>query len=170
MASLIDELVESLEKETKQYERLISLNDEKKDSIIYQKIDVLERITAAEQEIADSLLDFERERADILKKIAGVMGKNGEEITVSWMIDNLGDQPVEQQKLMDARSKLVEVANKMQTLNIQNQNLLKQALEMVEFDITLLKSSRQAPQTSNYGKDAFTTGNILGGSGFDAKQ
>lgn len=41
---------------------------------------------------------------------------------------------------------------------------------MVEFDITLLKSVKQAPQTSNYGKNAETTGDLLGNRGFDAKQ
>ena len=48
--------------------------------------------------------------------------------------------------------------------------LLKQALEMVEFDLTLLKSMRQAPETANYDKNAYNTGDILGSSGFDAKQ
>ena len=41
---------------------------------------------------------------------------------------------------------------------------------MAEFDITLFKSMRQAPETANYGKDAYNTGAILGSSGFDAKQ
>ena len=58
----------------------------------------------------------------------------------------------------------------MQTLNHQNEALLKQAMEMVEFDLTLLKSMRQAPETANYDKNAYNTGDLLGGSGFDAKQ
>ena len=41
---------------------------------------------------------------------------------------------------------------------------------MTEFDITLLKSLRQAPETANYDKNAYNTGAILGSSGFDAKQ
>ena len=49
-------------------------------------------------------------------------------------------------------------------------DLLKQAMEMVEFDLTLLKSMRQAPETANYNKNAYNTGDLLGGSGFDAKQ
>ena len=40
---------------------------------------------------------------------------------------------------------------------------------MTEFDITLFKSMRQAPETANYDRNAYNTGSLLGGSGFDAK-
>ena len=170
MASLMEELLTNLDSEYEQYEKLIDLNDTKKDSIIYKKLDILEDVTAKEQAIADSLLELEKKRQSIMRNIAIVMGKDGEEITVSWMIDNLAGQPVEQEQLENARGKLAKAAGEMQTKNVQTQNLLKQAIEMVEFDMTLLKSARTAPETSNYGRDAFTTGSILGRSGFDAKQ
>ena len=41
---------------------------------------------------------------------------------------------------------------------------------MPKLDITLFKSMRQAPETANYDKNAYNTGTLLGGSGFDAKQ
>ncbi len=156
--------------ETEQYEKLINLNGEKKDSIIHKKLDVLETITVQEQAIADSLLKLEDKRLGLLRNIASVMGHDGEQISVSWMIDNLASQPVEQKKLLLAKDKLVKAADNVQILNFQTQNLLRQALEMVEFDITLIKSVKQAPQTANYGRDAETTGNLLGNRGFDAKQ
>ncbi|SFH74705.1 FlgN protein [Pseudobutyrivibrio sp. OR37] len=170
MASLMDELLLTMDGETEQYEKLISLNGKKKDSIIYKKLDVLEDITVKEQAIADTLCVLEKKRLNILQNIAAVMGHDGEQVTVSWMIDNLANQPVQQKKLSLAKDKLVKAADEVQVLNFQTQNLLKMAIEMVEFDITLIKSSKQAPQTSNYGKNAETTGNILGNRGFDAKQ
>ena len=170
MASLMDELLLTMDGETEQYEKLISLNGEKKDSIIHKKLDVLEAITAQEQAIADSLLELEKRRVKLLGSIATVMGHDGEQISVSWMVDNLSNQPVEQQQLINARGRLKEAANNVQVLNNQVQALLRQALEMVDFDIQLIKSIKQAPQTSNYGRDANTTGDLLGRSGFDAKQ
>ena len=170
MASLMEELLLTMDGETEQYEKLISLNDEKKDSIIYKKLDVLEAITVQEQAIADALLELEKKRQRLMQSIAAVMGHENDQITVSWMIDNLAGQPVEQKKLITARGKLREAADNAQILNFQTQNLLRQAIEMVEFDITLLKSVKQAPQTSNYGKNAETTGDLLGNRGFDAKQ
>jgi len=170
VASLMEELLLTMDGETEQYEKLINLNGEKKDSIIHKKLDVLEAITVQEQAIADALLELEKKRQDLLCSIAAVMGHEGEPITVSWMIDNMAGQPVERQQLIAAKDKLKEAAANVQVLNFQTQNLLRQAIEMVEFDITLLKSAKQAPQTSNYGRDAETTGNLLGKSGFDAKQ
>ena len=170
MASLMEELLLTMDGETEQYEKLISLNDKKKDSIIYKKLDVLEAITVQEQAIADALLELEKKRQGLMQSIAAVMGHENDQITVSWMIDNLAGQPVEQRKLITARGKLREAADNAQILNFQTQNLLRQAIEMVEFDITLLKSVKQAPQTSNYGKNAETTGDLLGNRGFDAKQ
>ena len=58
----------------------------------------------------------------------------------------------------------------MHTINQQNQILLKQAMELAEFDITLFRSMRQAPETANYDRNACNTGMRLGTSGFDAKQ
>ncbi len=170
MASLMEELLLTMDGETEQYEKLINLHDEKKESIIHKKLDVLEAITVQEQAIADTLIELEKKREELLRNMAAVMGHNGEKITVSWMIDNLAGQPVEQKQLLTAKGKLQKAADDMQVLNYQTQNLLRQALEMVEFDITLIKSVKQAPQTSNYGRDAETTGNVLRRSGFDAKQ
>lgn len=170
MASLMEELLLTMDGETEQYEKLISLGEKKKDSIIHQKLDVLEAITIEEQSIADSLLELERKRVQLLQNMATVMGHDGEEITVSWMINNLSNQPLEQSQLQEAKDKLVKAADRARTGNTQIQNLLKQAIEMVEFDMNLIKSAKQAPQTSNYGKNAVTTGSLLGGSGFDAKQ
>ena len=138
MASLMEELLLTMDGETEQYEKLISLNDEKKDSIIYKKLDVLEAITVQEQAIADALLELEKKRQGLMQSIAAVMGHENDQITVSWMIDNLAGQPVEQKKLITARGKLREAADNAQILNFQTQNLLRQAIEMVEFDITLL--------------------------------
>ena len=45
------------------------------------------------------------------------------------------------------------------------------ALEMVEFDINMLRAMRQAPETNNYGRSAMSVGETLGSvRGFDAKQ
>ncbi|MCF0131986.1 MAG: flagellar protein FlgN [Pseudobutyrivibrio sp.] len=170
MASLLDDLLATMDGETEQYKRLISLNDKKKDSIIYQKLSELEVVTAEEQQIAEALGSLEKKRLTLLNNIAVVLGHGGEEITVSWMIDNLSNQPEERDRLIAAKDALVEAANTMQICNIQNQALLSQALEMVEYDITLMKSMKQAPQTANYGKDAMNTGDLLSMQRFDAKQ
>ena len=82
----------------------------------------------------------------------------------------MGGQPEVQAKLASLRDRLVCVLKEMKRVNDQNEVLLKQAIEMVEFDLSLVKSMRQAPETANYNKNAYNTGTLLGNSGFDFKQ
>lgn len=91
-------------------------------------------------------------------------------MTIQKMIGYLESQPEEQRVLAERRDRLLEVGSQLKLMNAQNEALLRQAQEMVEFDLTLLRSMRQAPETANYDKNAYNTGKLLGGSGFDAKQ
>mgnify|MGYP004682154565 FL=1 len=91
-------------------------------------------------------------------------------MTVTKLIEYLGSQPDIQTKLREARDGLLDAAGQVQELNKLNEALLKQAMELAEFDITLFRSMRQAPETANYDKNAYNTGTLLGSSGFDAKQ
>ena len=91
-------------------------------------------------------------------------------MTITKLIGYLEQQPKEQERLSRIRAKILTTGKQMQEWNRRNEALLNQALEMVEFDLTLFKSMRQAPETANYDKNAFSTGDLLGGSGFDAKQ
>ena len=170
MASLMEDLLDVLEKERQQYLELSGLGEEKKDVIIHNKIPELQEITAKEQDAASVLANLAKRRTQVLTDMATVLGKDPEEMTVLKMVGYLEGQPEEQEKLSAMREKLLEAGTRMALLNQQNQTLLKQAMEMVEFDLTLLKSMRQAPETANYNKDAYTTGDLLGGGGFDAKQ
>ena len=164
MASLMEELLDVLGKEEKQYQELITLASEKTDAVVQGNIEHLTDVTTREQDAASVLLNR------VLTDMATVLGQSPEEMTITKMIGYLNKQPKEQEALTRQRDRLLEAGAKMQQLNRQNEALLKQALEMVEFDLTLLRSTRQAPETANYDKNAYNTGDILGSSGFDAKQ
>ncbi len=170
MASLMEELLEVLGEEEKEYQTLIALADVKSQAIIKADIEKLGEVTTQEQEAASTLLNLSNKRGRVLDDMATVLGKDPAKMTINKMIGYLENQPEEQKKLSERRDRLLEAGTQMQRLNRQNETLLKQALEMVEFDLTLLKSMRQAPETANYNKNAYNTGDLLGSSGFDAKQ
>lgn len=170
MASLMEDLMDVLEKEEAQYQGLIELGQRKKEAVIKADIATLEQITEKEGDVASVLQNLAKRRTRVLNDMATVLGKEPGEITITKMIGYLEGQPKEQEKLKQIKERLLETGTKMRTMNEQNEVLLKQALEMVEFDLTLLKSMRQAPETANYNKNAYNTGDLLGGGGFDAKQ
>lgn len=170
MASLMENLLEILDSEEEEYQKLITHAKEKRQVVIDANIPRLEEITEQEQVIADKLHNLELKRKRVLSDMAVVLGRESEEMTVAKMIAILEKQPEEQKKLMDCRTRLRAALEEIEKWNRLNRTLLEQALEMVEFDLTLFRSLRQAPETANYDSKAYNTGMLLGGSGFDAKQ
>lgn len=170
MASLMENLLTILEKENSEYERLVKLSCEKRQIIIDGNVPSLEDITSKEQDITSNIKNLENKRQEVIHDMAIVLSKDANELTLTNMIAFLNKQPKEQQKLIEVRDRLKETIRQMEEINRQNQVLLGHALEMVEFDLTLFRSMRQAPTTANYDKNAYNTGDILGSSGFDAQQ
>ncbi len=170
MASLVEELVTVLNEEEQMYRRFIEYGEKKRQILIDSDVPALEQLTDLEQTSSDELLSLSNRQIQILKDIATVIGKTEEKMTVTKLIEYLGSQPDIQTKLREARDGLLDAAGQVQELNKLNEALLKQAMELAEFDITLFRSMRQAPETANYDKNAYNTGTLLGSSGFDAKQ
>lgn len=170
MASLVDELVNVLVEEEKLYTILLECAEKKTQILVDADIPALEQLTAEEQVKSDELLALGNKQIQLLNDIKTVLGKQDEKLTVTTLIGYLASQPEVQEKLTTARNHLLDAAQKVQAKNQQNEILLRQAIELTEFDITLFKSMRQAPETVNYNKNAYNTGALLGSSGFDAKQ
>ena len=166
MASLVEELINVLTEEEKVYRTLAANGEKKRQIIIDADIPALEAITDLDQQAGDELLIMSNKQVSLLTDIANVLGKSDEKMTVTRLIGYLGTQP----KLTAARDSLIEAAAQMKEINDLNSQLLAQAIELTEFDITLFKSMKQAPETANYDRNAYNTGDILGSSGFDAKQ
>lgn len=170
MASLVEELVVLLKEENEDYRKLVEYGEKKRQILIDADVPALEKLTVLEQEASDALIVKGNKQAALLNDIATVLGKEQEQMTVTRLIGCLDSQPKVQAKLVAAKEALIESVNELKEINSINSVLLTQAIELAEFDITLLKSMRQAPETANYGRDAYSTGAILGSSGFDAKQ
>lgn len=166
----MEDFMDILEKENGEYERLTELSIQKRQIIIDGDVPALEDMTGREQEITSNLKNLENKREQVVKDMAIVLSKDPKELTITNMIAFLNKQPEEQKKLQSIREKLKSTLTKMADINTQNEILLTQAMEMVEFDLTLFKSMRQAPTTANYDKRANNTGEVLGSRGFDAKQ
>ena len=170
MASLMEDLLEVLGEEEKQYQDLIELGKQKREVVIKADIPQLEMITEQEQNVASKLANLANRRKSVMNDMAVVLGKDPKNMTVTKLIGYLDGQPKEQKQLSEQRDRLIETGAQMTSMNQQNEVLLKQALEMVEFDLTLLKSMRQAPETANYDRQAQNTGDLLAGSGFEMTQ
>ena len=170
MASLMDDLTQVLENETVEYKKLVELSEGLKEALIESDVPSVERLTAAQEEVSNGIQSLETQRARVMNDIAVVLNKKPEELKVSMLEESLAGQPALQERLAAVRTELKQTMDELKRVNHTNQALLKQSMELLEFDLNLFRSMRQAPETANYNKSAVNTGDLLGSRGFDAKQ
>ena len=174
MASLMENLLDVLEKEDDLYQKLLQLSMKKPPVIIKSDITSLQAITDEEQDVVSQINNLDRKREEVMKDIANVLNKDVNTLKLGHLVEMLAGQPKEQAKLSELNERLKETTRRMKSVNEQNKELLATALEMVEFDMNILKGLKTAPETANYNHAAINTGDYYSGSsfsgGFDAKQ
>ncbi|MCM1026301.1 MAG: flagellar protein FlgN [Roseburia sp.] len=172
MASLMECLIEVLEQESNEYEGLLSLSQKKTPVIVSGNLEELQKITDDEQELVSRIAHLEKKRAETTADIANVLNRDVTILKLDNLIGMLAARPQEQQRLAAVHDRLRSAVRGLQRTNEQNRELLVNALEMVEFEMNLLQASKAAPETANYTRGAYNTGDTMGVSsrGFDAKQ
>ena len=172
MASLMENLIEVLEQESAEYEGLLELSQKKTPLIIGGDLDNLQKITDDEQMVVSRLHNLEKKRVEVTADIANVLNRDVKKLTLTNLIEMMAARPAEQAKLAEVHDRLQSAVRALQRTNEQNRELLTNALEMVEFEMNLMQSMRAAPETANYTKNAYNSGDTMGivSGGFDAKQ
>ena len=170
MASLMDDLALVLESEVEQYKKLVALSEAMRDALVISDVSAVEQITADQESVANDLQALEGQRVRIMNDMALVLNRKPEELKVSALEESIGHQPQLQERLRNVRMELTKTMEELKRRNQSNQALLRQSMELLAFDLNLFRSMRQAPETANYNKSAYNTGDLLGSRGFDAKQ
>ena len=172
MASLMENLVEVLDKEGSAYEKLLGLSSRKTSIIVKGDLKALAEITDEEQYVISDIQGLEKQRVTAMTDIANVLNMDVNSLKLTDLIKVLDKRPTDQKNLALQRDRLVAVAGNVRRVNGQNQELLKSSIEMVQFEMNIIQAAKSAPQTANYSRAADTTGECLGytSGGFDAKQ
>ena len=170
MASLIDELIDVLDKEEKEYQDLILLSREKTPVIVKGDLDKLQKITEAEQYVVGRVTKLEKKRIEVTKDIAIVLGKDEESIKVVDIIDLLQSQLEVQEKLIEVNERLKKTMQEIKLVNDMNKSLIQESLDFIEFNLNLVRGVYQEPGLGNYTKNACNTPSLDSPGVFDAKQ
>lgn len=170
MASLMDDLTVVLEQECELYTSLLALAEQMKDAVVAADVPKVEKISAEEEGVTNDIQALETKRVRIMGDMAAVMNIDPAVLKVSDLEKTLTNQPQLKDRVSKVSNQLKDVMARLKKANEMNQVLLKQAMDLLDFDLTLFRSMKQAPQTANYGRNAYSTGELLGQRGFDAKQ
>ncbi len=172
MASLMEVLIDVLEQENQEYEKLLSLSMRKTSVIVSENLEELTKITDEEQFIVSRINNLDNQRNEAVNDIASVLNKDVDKLKIVDLIRMLSARPEEQEKLAIVFDKLRENVRGVKRANEQNRELIKDALELVQFNMNVLQSMNKAPESANYNRGAYNTGDMIGTSHmtFDAKQ
>lgn len=168
----MENLIDVLDGENTEYEKLVTLSESKTSVIVAGDIENLGKIMEEEQEIVGRIQGMEKNRNKFLADIANVVNRDVESLKLIDLIQMLDKMPDQQQKLETVQKRLGATITSLREVNDKNQMLLTDRLEMVDFNLNMIRAMKSAPQTANYSKNAYTNGQSLGifHGGFDAKQ
>lgn len=169
MASLIEDLIHTLDLENSEYEELLKLSKEKTPIIIEGNTEKLSEIVALEQVHTDRLAALEKKRLEVVCDIATVLNKDVDTLTVKHIVHLLKGQEKEQSALAGVHDKLKLTLNDMVVVNEINKQLIEESLELVDFNINYINGLSQMPEVANYTKSANNSSSGIVNSRFDAK-
>jgi flagellar biosynthesis/type III secretory pathway chaperone len=140
--------------------------------IVSENLEELAKITDEEQVVVSRINHLDTQRNEAIDDIANVLNKDVAKLKIVDLIKMLAARPEEQTKLADVFDKLQVNVRGVKRVNEQNRELLESALEMVKFNMNILQSMNKAPETANYNRGAYNTGDVIGmtNKAFDAKQ
>lgn len=173
MASMIDELIDVLKAEEAEYRALIPISEEKTRALISNDMQALQSVTDREQTIVDKAVALGNHREEVIQNIGMVLGKEPKDLNIVGLISLLAKQPEEQKRLSLLHDSLKSVMNRLVEVNETNRDLLENSLDMIQFNMNLIRSSGMSAANNNYDKNAGSAGSVPDGFGagsFDAKQ
>ena len=170
MASLMQELIATLQKEQEAYQELLPVVEEKTQAIIANDLRKVQGITEIEQAAIGKIIKLERKRMEIMQNISVVLNKKLPELILPNLIQILEKQPEEQAALKKVHKELADVLKRVSEVNGHNRNLIEQSLEMISYNMNLIQSTRIVPG-NNYTRNAGQWDMTASQTGmFDAKQ
>lgn len=171
MASLMEDLLTVLESEKEIYEKLIPISERKTKILIDGDLDELQKITDEEQFLIDKVGMIDSRRTEVMKNIGIVLNRNPAELDLTTLASVLAKQPEEKRRISRLHDELRVVMRRLVESNQKNKDLIENSLEMIEFNMNFIQSTRMSPGNNNYNRNATNSyTSDYGGHGFDAKQ
>ncbi|MCL2189353.1 MAG: flagellar protein FlgN [Defluviitaleaceae bacterium] len=143
---MINQLIDVLNEQHTRCEELHGLALEKKDVIVQNNIDELQKITNLENMVISQNNRLERQRVSLTNDIAEVLGRRGQLNDLASVIEAMEGQP-QQDDLREIGVKLRGILTKLKEANDLNQVLIENALDYVDYSLNVIRTSAQAELT-----------------------
>lgn len=164
MASLIEELIDTLKEQYNVYESLLDIASKKKVIIVENNIQILQQFIKEENLLISKSQKLEKKRIEIFNDISTVLGKNND-LSLKNVIEAMKGQKGEKE-LTEIRTKMLDILEKLKFLNDQNQKLIEISMDYIDFSINVVRSSSAPTYYDSLGNEINASDRKM----FDAKQ
>ena len=148
------------------YERMIELAEEKRQALVSVNVDVVSKIIVKEEQLVGEINAIEAERLQLVEQIASESGWTDQKIKLLDLVERApADFSSEMHKV---GQRLADIVMRIALLNGINNNLLKQAMRIIDYNINIL-SRAQASSTYGAGGNESQEGKSSGLSFLDHK-
>lgn len=135
---LVKQLTDVLDQENEIYETLSNISDNKTDLIVGGKVVELGEVVKLEQALIIKISKLEDKREKLVDKLCAVLGKRPEEMTISSLVLQLGQN--ESDMLKACQDKMFKCINRLKHVNELNSKLIKNSLEYIDFSVNMMTS------------------------------
>jgi len=140
MAGMLDQLINIMGEQSERYEELLGLAKEKRDIIILNDIENLQKVTHLENLVISQSQKLERKRITVVSDIALVLNQKEDDLTLSKLIELMEGQEG-QDKLIELKEKFKVVIEDLKEHNDQNTQLVQNALDYLDFNSNLIRGA-----------------------------
>lgn len=170
MAGIVYELIEVLEGQIECYEGLYTLAKYKQDAVVGKDLALLQEIVTREEEFVGRVSSLDKKREVLLKDISIVTGMDYNKLNVSSIVTKLGTKNETSQKLLKIKDELSKLIQNLKKQNELNTILINQSLELVDFTINAIGSTKGYTHVGSYAKPGEDPKSERQQSFFDKKQ
>lgn len=167
----MEELIAVLSSERDIYQNLIPVSEKKTTVLVKGDLKELQKVTEEEQLLLDQVYAIDKRREKIIANMGVVLNKDPKELDLTTLAKLMGKQPEEKEQLSQLHDSLRQVMKRLVAANEKNKELIENSLEMIEFNVNFIQSTRMSPGSNNYNRNASNSYDVdMGPGAFDAKQ
>lgn len=170
MAGIIYELIDVLEEQKECYEGLNTLATYTETAVVNKNLEFLDEVVKTEEQFVGRLGVLDKKRESLMKDIAIVTGMDSDDVTVTRIIDKLGNESEVGKKLVVLREEIRALLSQLKNQSELNKVLLSQSLELVDFTINAIGSTKGFSHVGNYNRPGEDMSMERQQSIFDKKQ
>ena len=117
MASLMENLIDTLGQESREYEQLLALTRKKTRIIASANLEDLQKITDDEQQIVSRISNLEKKRVEVTADIANVLNRDVTQLKLADLVDMMSGRAADQEKLAAVHDSLKVTVRELQRIN-----------------------------------------------------